>query len=61
MELYVKNGGFVIQCAGCQNKVKTSEVKKIGKRFYCQTCQEFIYDSLTGKSNDTEKTEETTI
>lgn len=48
MELIVSQNGFKIQCAGCLVKTKISEVKKIGKKYYCQSCQDYIIKSLDG-------------
>lgn len=46
MELIVSQNGFKIQCAGCLVKTKISEVKKIGKKYYCRSCQDYIIKSL---------------
>ena len=48
MEETVNNEGFKIECAGCLAKTKVGEIKKIGKKYYCPTCQKLIITSLTG-------------
>lgn len=51
MELIVSQNGFKIQCAGCSAKPKISEVKKIGKKYYCQSCQDYIIKTLKGEKD----------
>ena len=52
MEKTVNTEGFKIECAGCLAKVKVIEIKKIGKKYYCPTCQNFIFSTLSGKNEE---------
>lgn len=60
MELIVSHGGFKIECAGCMGKEKIGDIKRIGSKYYCKTCQDLIYSSLTNKKATENEEKETT-
>ena len=44
-----------IKCAGCLRKIQIGEMKRIGKKYYCELCSAYIINTLKNiKNNPTE-------
>ena len=51
----IKLNNMDIKCAGCLRKIQIGEMKRIGKKYYCELCSAYIINTLKNiKNNPTE-------
>ena len=40
-----------IKCSGCCRNVSLIEMKRIGKKYYCELCSKYIINTLNNQNN----------